>query len=406
MRARGSIQPGFLLVFWRELSWLRRRPFLLALTTIVPAALIAILTVVFSAGLATRLPIAVLDLDTSDLSRSIIRMVDATQDTAVAVHVGELAEGRRLILNGDVHGLLLLPKNLERDVFAGRRPEVVFFYNTQTLTTGNLTLRGVSAALPTAAAGISIALRTAQGQPYDFAQADLSPIPVQIHALFNPTLNYVHFLLAALIPSILQVIIVTATAYSIGMDVETSYRLQTLRQLGGGLWPAMAGKILPYTLLFLVMLGLSDSVLFGYLELPLNGHRAVLVLAGFVFILACQMLGALMALFLRPVGTAVSIATLLTAPAFGYMGIGFPRLGMNAFAYYWGQLLPGTWYLMARIDQTIRGTPLDLSWKPILVLLAFVIALAGLAAWRLEGMRAARLARTTPPAPTLGEVAP
>lgn len=406
MLARGNIRPGFLLVFWRELSWLRRRPFLLALTTIVPAALITILTLVFSAGLATRLPIAVLDLDTSDLSRSIIRMVDATQDTAVAVRVGELAEGRRLILNGEVHGLLLLPKNLERDVFAGRRPEVVFFYNTQTLTTGNLTLRGVNAALPTAAAGISIALRTAQGQPYDFARADLSPIPVQIHALFNPTLNYVHFLLAALIPSILQVIVVTASAYSIGIDAETPYRLQTLRQLGGGLWPAMAGKILPYTLLFLVMLGLSDSVLFGYLELPLNGHRAVLVLAGLLFILACQMLGTVMALFLRPVGTAVSIATLLTAPAFGYMGIGFPRLGMNTFAYYWGQLLPGTWYLMARIDQTIRGTPLDLSWKPILVLLAFVIALAGIAAWRLEGIRAARLARGASAPPALGEVTP
>lgn len=406
MLARRNIQPGFLLVFWRELTWLRRRTFLLALTTIVPAALIAILTLVFSAGLATRLPIAVLDLDSSDLSRSIIRMVDATQDTAVAVHVSELAEGRRLILNGEVHGLLLLPKNLERDVFAGRRPEVVFFYNTQTLTTGNLTLRGVSAALPTAAAGISIALRTAQGQPYDFAQADLSPIPVQIHALFNPTLNYVHFLLAALIPSILQVIVVTASAYSIGMDVETPYRLQTLRQLGGGLWPAMAGKILPYTLLFLIMLGLSDAVLFGYLELPLNGHRAMLVLAGLLFILACQMLGMLMALFLRPVGTAVSIATLLTAPAFGYMGIGFPRIGMNTFAYYWGQLLPGTWYLMARIDQTIRGTPLDLSWKPILILLAFVIALGGLSAWRLEGMRTARLARAASPAPALGEAAP
>ncbi len=91
-----------------------------------PLTLIALLTFVFSAGLATRLPIAVLDLDSSDLSRSIIRMVDASQDTAVSVHVAELAEGRRLILNGEVHGLLKLPKNLERDVFAGRRPEVVF----------------------------------------------------------------------------------------------------------------------------------------------------------------------------------------------------------------------------------------------------------------------------------------
>jgi ABC-2 type transport system permease protein len=99
-RARGACAPASGLVFWRELGWLRRRRFLLALTTVVPLGLMALLTLVFSAGLATRLPIAVLDLDGSELSRQVIRMVDATPDTAVAVRVGELAEGRAMILPG------------------------------------------------------------------------------------------------------------------------------------------------------------------------------------------------------------------------------------------------------------------------------------------------------------------
>jgi ABC-2 type transport system permease protein len=292
-----------------------------------------------------------------------------------------------LILSGKIYGLLMLPRNLERDVMAGRRPEVVFFYNTQTLTTGNLVLRGINAALPAAAAGIRFSLRAAQGQASDGARADLAPIPVQTHGLFNPTLNYIHFLLAALLPSLLQISVVTASAYSVGLDVETRFRLRILRRLGGGLWPAMAGKVLPYTILFLMVLGLSDAVLFGFFGLPLRGQGWLLLLAGFLFILACQFLGALLALLLKPTGSAVSIATLVTAPAFGFMGIGFPRHGMNAFAYGWGELLPGTWYLTARIDQTIRGTPLDLSSKPILVLFAFVVGLAGLAALRLETMR-------------------
>lgn len=400
MLARRHLRPGFWLVFWREIDWLRRRPFLFAFVGVVPLALMALLTGIFSAGLATRLPIAVLDLDSSDLSRSIIRMVDATPDTAVAFRAGELAEGRGMILSGKVHGLLMLPRNLERDVFAGRRPEVVFFYNTQTLTTGNLTLRGVNAALPTAAAGIRLSLRTAQGQPIEEAQAAISPIPVQIHALFNPTLNYVHFLLAALLPSLLQIVIVTASAYAVGLDVETRYRLRILRRLGGGLWPAMAGKLLPYTVIFMLVLGVSDAVLFGILELPLHGRSWLLVIAGFLFILSCQLLGALLAVLLRPTASAVSIATLLTSPAFGFMGIGFPRLGMNAFSLGFGALLPGTWYLTARIDQTVRGTPLDLSWRPILILLAFAVGLAGLVALRLEYMRAnaARDASGTPKA--------
>lgn len=149
----------------------------------------------------------------------------------------------------------------------------------------------------------------------------------------------------------------------------------------------MAGKLLPYTLLFLIVLGLSDAVLFGIFELPLRGHREVLLLAAVLFILTCQLIGTLLALLLKPMASAVSIGALLTSPAFGFMGIGFPRIGMNAFAFGWGALLPGTWYLTARIDQTVRGTPLDLSWKPVLILAAFVVGLGALTALRLESMR-------------------
>ena len=374
-------------MFWREFSWLRRRPLLATLTIVVPIILLGTLTAVLSAGIARRLPIAVLDLDGSEFSRQLLRTVDATPDTAVALHVAELSEGRRLIISRKVRGLLMLPHNLERDVFAGRRPEVVFFYNSQTFTVGNLTLRGVNAAVPTFAAGIRVTLRTAEGQPVEEAEAAVTPIPVQTHALFNSTLNYVHFLLAALLPAVLQTIVVTTMAYAVGLDVETPHRLAVLRRLGGGLWPAMAGKILPYTIVFLAVLGLSDLVLFNFLELPLRGERGLLVLGACLFVLSAQLIGALLALLLRPMAVAVSIGTVLTAPAFGFMGIGFPRLSMNAFAYGYGEILPCTWYLMVRIDQTIRGTPFDLSLKPILVLAGFVIVLLCLTALRAWTMR-------------------
>ncbi|MBY2919475.1 ABC transporter permease [Rhizobium leguminosarum] len=397
MMAKGRLRPGFTLVFRREFDRFSRRRLLLSLTTILPLLLMGLLALVFSAGLATRLPIAVLDLDGTDLSRTIIRTVDATPDTAVASRVSDLAEGRQLILSGQVRGLLMLPRNLERDVYGGRRPEVVFFYNTQAMTSGNLVLHGINSAVPAVAAGIRLSLRTSEGQPLEAAQAALAPIPVQVNPLFNPTLNYAHFLLAALLPSVLQVIIVTTMAYAVGLDVETSHRLRVLRRLGGGLWPAMAGKILPYTLLFLVVLGIADWILFGVLDMPLRGNRYLLILAGVLFILADQFIGVLLALLLRPMASAISIGTLLMAPAFGFMGIGFPRIGMNAFAYNWGQMIPGTWYLMARIDQTIRGTPLYLSWRPIAVLLFMVLLLGGLTALRLEVIRARRQPRTIQP---------
>lgn len=394
MPATRRARPGFLLVFRRELRWLRRRPVLLMLTTVFPLGLMALLTAIFSAGLPTQLPIGTLDLDGSDTSRGIIRMAAATPEVRIADQAADLGEGRRAILSGRISGLLMLPRNFERDVRAGRRPEVVFFYDNQHMTSGSILSRGVANAMAGASGEARVSLRSAQGQPLDLAQGALNSIPVRQNPLFNPSLDYVHFLLAALLPAMLQIFVATTAVYSVGLDLERPNRLRILRRLGGGLWPAMLGKLLPYTLVFMLVLGISDSVLFGVFGLPLKGSPWLLVLAGLLFVMACQFLGALMILLVRDMGRAISMVALIVAPAFGFMGIGFPTIGMNAFASTWGSLIPGTWYLQARIDQTVRGTPLDLSWKPILVLAVFMGVLACLSAFRLEAMRRAAPGRS------------
>jgi ABC-2 type transport system permease protein len=363
--------------------------------------LMSLFTVVFSAGLPTELPVAVLDRDGTDLSRAVIRMVDATSEIAIVEQVDDLAQGRHLILSGNVYGLLMLPLNLQRDAFAGRRPEVVFFYDNQHMTVGGILARGATAAVGEAGAGVQVALRDSQGEPVELAQAAIVPIPIHQNTLFNPALNYAHFLLAALLPAVLQIIVVTTSAYSVGLDIEGRYRLAILRRLGGGMWSVLFGKLLPHTVVYLVIYVLGESVLFDSLEMPLRGHAWLLVLAAILFIFACQLLGMLLVVVTLRIGTALSIAGLITAPAFGFMGVGFPRLGMNEFAHAWGALLPGTWYLQARVDQTIRGTPLDLSLPPIVVLAAFVFVLACLCALRLDTLRRRRLRRLERPDPAL-----
>ena len=362
------------------------------MTTVVPLTLIAVLSAVFSAGLPTDLPIGVLDMDRSTLSRAVIRAAAATSEAAVVVAVDDLGEGRRLIQSGRIHGLLMLPNDLERDVLGGRRPDVVFFYNVQRLSAGNIAFRGVRAAVRTQAAGVCLALRAANGQPVDRAKRRADPIPVQVNALFNPTLNYIPFLLATIVPAVLQVVIATTSAYAVALDLQTRRRLPVFRRLGGGLAPAIAGKLLPYTLIFMAVLAVADLILFAVLGAPMRGYPVLLIGAGLLFVLACQSIGALLALLIGDAARAVSITTLLTAPAFGFMGVGFPRIAMNDFAYVWGAGLPGTWYLQARVDQTVRGAPLDLSGPPFFALAAILAALLILIALRVETLRARRRA--------------
>ena len=390
--APGKLRVGFWLVFARELRWLRRRPVLACLTTIFPLALLALLAVIFSAGLPTRLPIAVLDQDQSELSRTIVRMTDATPDVHIAFEVTDLTQGKQLILEGKASGLLLLPQDLEQNVKAAQRPEVVFFYDNQHMSAGSVVSRGVSNALATAAAGMRISLRTGQGVSQEVAQAAISPIALQVNPLFNPSLDYTQFLLAALLPAVLQIFIATTSAYSLGLDVASPHRLRVLRRLGGGVWPAIAGKLLPYTLVFMLVFGIADAVLFGYLEVPVRGSVLLLVFGTFLFVLATHLIGSVLALILLNMESAISLIALLMAPAFGFMGIGFPRLGMNGFANFWGSIIPGTWYTQLRIDQTVRGAPVDVSAYPLAILMLFVLVLTLVGFLRIEQMRRRRSA--------------
>ncbi|MGO9485364.1 MAG: ABC transporter permease [Rhodomicrobium sp.] len=392
MNIRSSrARPGFLLVLQRELRWIRRRPALTLMPLVFPLSLFGLLAAVFYAGLPSDLPVAVLDKDRSTLSRQVIRMIDATLDASIAYRVEDLSAGRRLILEGKAYAVVMMPANLERDVAAGRRPDIAVFYNNQFMTAGSILSRAIGDALANAEAGVGISSLTKRGEPFQFAQASLTPIPVRQSPLFNPSLNYVYFLLAALIPAILQIFICAASAYSIGLERTTIANMRVLTRLGGGIAPAMFGKLLPYTLAFSATLWIADAILFGYLGAPFRGDWRLLAVSGILFVVAYQLMGGLFSLVARDIVHALGYAGIYTAPSFGFIGVSFPRSAMPLFAQVWGALLPVTWYMQIRIDQTVRGAPVMESLRPLGYLALSVAILTILSVLRLLQLRIARL---------------
>jgi ABC-2 type transport system permease protein len=86
-------------------------------------------------------------------------------------------------------------------------------------------------------------------------------------------------------------------------------------------------------------------------------------------------------------GTAASIIAVVTAPAFGFMGLGFPREAMSWLAQVWSALIPGTWYVQLRIDQSLRATPVEISVWPVLWLALITVGLGGLTLAQLARLR-------------------
>jgi ABC-2 type transport system permease protein len=372
---------------WREFNLLWRRPVLLGLVVLLPVLMIALLTGIFREGIPTGMAIAVVNLDRSDLSRSITRMLDAAPEVQVTHQALSLSEARALIVSGAVRGAVWLPPGLERQMTRGERPEIVTFYDNQHMSAGSMVARGARGAVDTALAGLRLSIRQGQGEAPAQAQTAVQPIPLQTHALFNPAFDYVHFLLAALVPTVLQILAAAGTAYAISLDFGPGRDPQELVRLAGGLLPAMLGKILPYTALFLLILGLSDVVLYGWLGVPLRGSLPLMATGAVLFVLAAQLIGALAFVATRDMGTAASIIAMITAPAFGFMGLGFPREAMSWAAQGWSALIPGTWYVQLRIDQSLRATPVEISVWPVLWLALIALGLAALVLMQLARLR-------------------
>lgn len=112
--------PGFfsntLAVLRREIHRVARQPMYWLLTVILPIVAFAFFAVLLYKGVARDIPIAVVDQDNSTLSRKVTQMIDATPTAWVAYGVQGMEEAERLMLQGKVMGIVLIPDFFEKNI--------------------------------------------------------------------------------------------------------------------------------------------------------------------------------------------------------------------------------------------------------------------------------------------------
>jgi ABC-2 type transport system permease protein len=366
---RRPARPGFLLVARRELRWLVHDRVALILIFGVPLFAFVVLSAVFSHPVIRGLGVVVVDQDRSETTRAFVEQVAAAPSLSIVERTGDLASAARAIRSGEAMAAVYLPANFERDLKAERRPRVVAFYNQQLLTAAGIASSGLSDSL--LAAANKAATRTAP------VAARVGSLVAETIVLVNPQKNYAQFLLRALLPVIIHVVVAIAAGYAVGSEFGRRSMRAWLACAGGNPVVALAGKLAPlFAIFFFIMLSVV-LILEGMFEITFKGSALMVVAAGSMFVIAYLALGALLQLLVRDLATGLGLTGLVVSPAFGYAGVGFPLLGMNTFAQVWGALLPLRWYLAVLLGQAARGLPLadTATAFAILVVLAAVYSL-------------------------------
>jgi len=378
---RLASKPGFLRVARRECHWLLHDRVALLLIFGVPLFAFVVLTTVFSRPVIRHLGVTVVDEDRSDASRALTEYVAASPSLKIVDRSGTLSTAVQDIRSGKAISAVYIPPNFERDLKADRRPQVVGFYNQQFLTPSGIASSGLSDSLSAAAAAAAPAKRAAP------TAASIGTLTGETIALVNPQKNYAQFLLRALLPTIIHVVMTLAAGYSVGSEFRRRNAREWLESAGGDPVVALVGKLTPlFGIFFLIMLA-EPFFLEGVLQISFRGDVPMMVAAGSLLIVAYLSLGALLQLVAGDLATGLGLAGLIASPAFGYAGVGFPTIGMNAFAHVWSAMLPLRWYMAVLLGQAARGLPVADSAIPFAALAGLALLYAGLALLRMASLK-------------------
>jgi ABC-2 type transport system permease protein len=395
---RRRAKPGFRLVAAREWRWIRRDRLAPFLIFGVPLLAYVVLIAIFSGQVIRGLGVVVVDDDRSQTSSILIEALAASPNLKVVQRATDLASASRAVRAGDALAAVYIPANFERDLKAERRPQVIAFYNQQPVTASGIASQGLSDALSAAASSVSPSSRSAP------TAARVGTLAVQNIVLVNPERNYAQFLLRALLPMVLHVVIAISAGYAVGSEFRRRSLRTWLACAGGNPVVALAGKLAPLFLIFTVMMFLLTFIIEGLFDIPFKGHVPMMIVAALLLIIAYLSLGALLQLLLRDLAAGLSVTGLIVSPAFGYAGVGFPIVGMNTFAQTWSALLPLRWYMAVLFGQAARGLPTQASAKPFAFLAALAVLYGLLALWRLSAISARPT--TKPPPETIPVVEP
>ncbi|CAH6947256.1 Multidrug ABC transporter permease [Vibrio chagasii] len=337
----------------RQWAIVRKDKWLLSCLTWIPLLLAASIWLIFSQGIARDLPVAVVDLEHSQISQQFTRLVDASPTLQVTQKYSSESEAAKAMIERDIYGYVVIPRHFDRDLYLGLNPQVSVFYNSQFILIGKLVNSALLQAQGTFNAQLEVIKQLSHGDTtVKSALGQAVTVQSQITPLFNKNTSYAQFLVSAVIPALWQIMIVVGTILVLTANV----RARGLKAwLSHSPVKSLALTLTPYVVLFLAF-GIAFSFWFyRLLEWPFNGSFMALTIAQLLTVISCIIMGCLFFFLTLDPARAMSFAGAFTAPSFAFMGITFPVTDMNTAAQVWRSLLPVSHYIEIQTAQSSYG---------------------------------------------------
>lgn len=360
-------------VIIRELRRLAPDPLVWFCIVVAPLLTALFFTTFMWQGLPTNMPIGLVDEDNTPTTRQIARNLDAMQQTRITTNFADITEARRAMQRGEIYAFFYIPRGTTSLANQQKRPTISFYTNYSYLVAGSLSMRDMRMMSELASGAAARKVLYARGLTEQQAMAFLQPIVIETHPIGNPTLNYNVYLSNMLIPGILGIFIFMMTVYSIGSETKRGTASEWLGQAHGHIHRALVGKLLPQTVLFLLVGALIVIWLYGYMHFPCQCSPWTMMGVMSLYVLACQGMGVFMISMLPTLRLGLSFASLWGVVSFSICGMSYPTMAMDAPLQGAAMLFPLRHYFLLYVNCALDGYPLMNAGLNVLALLGFML---------------------------------
>ena len=333
-----------------------------------------------SEGLPFKVPTAIVDLDQSQLSRTVGRNLASSELVSIQYTPEDYHAALELMRKGEIFGFFLIPEGFQRDAMSGKETTLSYYNNMSIFVPGTLAFKGFKSVSVTTIGGLSVSTLTYAGLPQDQAMELVSPVDFDIRGPGNPWMNYSIYLSNSFLPALIALMTSCICAFSICEEIKRGTSARWVMRAGGSMFVALLGKLIPQAVIMTAVGVMVQSLLYGFNNFPLHNHAMHMIVAMWLFVVASQWFAVTLCCIVPNLRLSLSLCSLTGILAFSIAGFSFPVEQMYGAIGIFSYILPVRYYFLIYIDQALNGIPLYFSRYYYAALLCFpLVGMLGMA---------------------------
>lgn len=358
-------------VLLREWQRMTSRRLYFGVCIVLPLFTLFFMATIFGNGQMENIPIGIIDQDNTATSRAIVRNISAVPTFKVTKHYVNEAAARKAVQKKEIYGYLSIPPKFEQDAIAGKNATLCYYYHYALLSVGGELMAAFETSLAPVSLSPIVMEAVALGVEQDQITTFLLPVQANNHPIYNPSLDYSIYLSQPFFFVLFQVLILLITVYAVGIEIKFRTANDWLATANGNMVTAVFGKLLPYTLIFILIGWLANFVMFGILHIPFQGNWWTMNLVTAIFIIATQALGLFLFSLFPAISLVISVVSMVGSLGATLSGVTFPVPNMYPIVQDASHLFPIRHFTEIMQTMLYGGGGFIYFWPSVVILCIF-----------------------------------